>query len=184
MTSRDIHATYTRPHASDHLPHCRARLNNCVVAQHTHSNSTSTPWRRGLFSGFLMLPSIVVDCGAAMDWLRVGGPVPMFLNDARGRPEGRFSRARLFPPRPTRILIANRCIIEVAACVLSELSGSIGPCSDWPPMLREIWMGGTHGGGHLLVILGKELRDEKEGIGGNDKDDGDVAIRRRNRTQQ
>ena len=45
-------------------------------------------------------------------------------------------------------------------------------------------MGGTHGGGHLLVILGKELRDEKEGIGGNDKDDGDVAIRRRNRTQQ
>ena len=131
-----------------------------------------------------MLPSIVVDRGAAMVWLRVGGPVPMSLNDARGRPEGRFSRARLFPPRPTRILIADRCIIEVAACVLSELPGSIGPCSDWPPMLREMEMGGTHGGGHLLVILGKELRDEKEGIGGNDKDDGDVAIRGRNQTQQ
>ena len=44
-------------------------------------------------------------------------------------------------------------------------------------MLREMRMGGTRGGGHLLVTLGKELRDKKEGIGGNDKDaDGNVAI--------
>ena len=45
-------------------------------------------------------------------------------------------------------------------------------------------MGGTRGGGHLLVILGKELRDEKEGVGVNDKDDGNFAIRLRDRTQQ
>ena len=143
MTSRDMHTTYTQPHTSDHFPHCRARLKNCVVAQHTHSNSTSTPWRRGLLSGFLMLPSIVVDCGAAMDWLRVGGPIPMFLNDARGRPEGRFSRERLFPPRPTQILIANRCIIEVAACVLSALPGSIGPShapTGRPCSERYVWV--------------------------------------------
>ena len=36
--------------------------------------------------------------------------------------------------------------------------------------------GGPRGGGHLLIVLGKKLRDKNKGIGSNNKDDCNVPI--------